>query len=203
MHLIPVGLLALTAQLGLVLGRPMGDGASDSEQVVPEWTFRVLNAHQHSADLRNRDRIHNAAMMVAPNANENEKAPEWTLGMGMDTTPDQPNIKAARMIAPNAKENEKTPVRTLGMGADMDSEQPNSKMMDSQNMNSNVKRQTVVPIPSSTASPSPTASPTTPTTTSATPSPTVPGEYGSYGEYGNYGEYASYGEYDGDVLQSE
>ncbi|KAL6231589.1 hypothetical protein BDW75DRAFT_243778 [Aspergillus navahoensis] len=206
MHLIPVGLLALTAQLGLVLGRPMGDGASDPERAVSEWTIGVLKTDQHYADLRNRGRMHNAAKMVADSTNENEKAVKWTLGMDMDTAPNQPNTNAARMIAPNGKQNDNIPDWTLGMGADMDAEQPSSdsKMMDGQNMNSNVKRQTVVPIPDSSASASLTTSHTTSTTTaSATPSPTVPGEYGSYGGYGNYGEYASYGDYDGNDLESE
>ncbi|KAL4748751.1 hypothetical protein BDW72DRAFT_214577 [Aspergillus terricola var. indicus] len=210
MHLIPVGLLALTAQLGLVLSRPMGDGASDSGEVTPEWTFSMLNTHQHSADLRNRDRSYDAPMMVGPSTSENEKVPDWSLETGMeDATPAQPNTIAARMISPNGNEKEKTPDWTLGMGADMgadmDSEQTNSdlKMMDGQNLNSNIKRQTVVPIPSSSVLASPTASPIASTTTSSTPSPTVPGDYGSYGEYGNYGDYANYGEYDGATLDNE
>jgi hypothetical protein len=204
MHLIPVGLLALTAQLGLVLSRPMGDGSSESGKVTPEWTFSMLNTHEHSADVR-RDRNHDAAMM-GPSTNENEKIPDWSLEMGMeDTAPTQPSTNAARMISPDGNMKEKTPDWTLGVGADMDSEQTdsNSKMMDSQNLNANVKRQTVVPIPSSSVPASPTASPTTSTTTSSTPSPTVPGDYGSYGEYGNYGDYASYGDYDGAILDSE
>ncbi|KAL4734937.1 hypothetical protein BDV11DRAFT_212379 [Aspergillus similis] len=206
MHLIPVGLLALTAQLGLVLSRPMGDGASDSGKVSPEWTFSMLNTYQHSADLRNRDSNHDAAMMVGPSTYENEKVPDWSLETGMeDITPAQPNTNAARMISPNGNENEKTPDWTLGMDADMDSEQTNSnlKMMDGQNLNSNMKRQTVIPISSSAVPASSTACPTTSTTSCSTPSPTVPGHYGSYGEYGNYGEYASYGDYNDDILDNE
>ncbi|KAL4813772.1 hypothetical protein BDW67DRAFT_187363 [Aspergillus spinulosporus] len=206
MHLIPVGLLALTAHLGLVLSRPMGDGASESGKFTPEWTFSMLDNYEHSADVRSRDRNNDAAMMVGPSTNENEKVPDWSLETVMeDTAPTQPNTNAARMISPNGNEKEKTPDWTLGMGADMGSEQAdsNSKMMDSQNLNANVKRQTVIPIPSSSVAASPTASPTASTTTSSTPSPTVPGDYGSYGEYGNYGDYASYGDYDGAILGSE
>ncbi|KAL3433539.1 hypothetical protein BDV09DRAFT_186557 [Aspergillus tetrazonus] len=204
MHLIPVGLLALTAQLGLVLCRPMGDGASESGEVTPEWTFSMPNTYEHSADLR-RDRNHDAAMM-GPSTNENEKVPDWSLETGMvDTAPTQPNTDAARMISPDGNMREKTPDWTLGMGADMDSEQTdsNSKMMDSQNLKVNVKRQTVVPIPSSSVPVSPSASPTASTTTSPTPSPTDPSDYGSYGEYGNYGDYASYGDYDGAILNNK
>ncbi|KAL4900125.1 hypothetical protein BDW74DRAFT_183079 [Aspergillus multicolor] len=101
MHLTSVGLICLTAQLGLVLGRPMGDGATASQEIDSDWMVKMSNANT-------RSQMQSPAMVRGESArmmmSTRKESPDWMLGKEAENSPRQMSDNTARMMMSSGKE---------------------------------------------------------------------------------------------------